>query len=284
MTRLRVAWLPDGKRLHLRQGAVDLILQAFGRPVEVGRAYNAGIERARGLAGELAEDLQHLRDGRAVQTNVGLRAAAACRAVPGALGPRTALTGALADEVLTAMAKAGQLDRAYVNNHGVVAFHLAEGQSISPAAMDWPEFSRYDATTVPIVSAARTRGLAAGGWDYHGYAFGCVDRIYTAAPSCAVAEAVLGAVTARMVLAGLETAPAGELDPYGVLETMQVYRAPLQAPAREDAAAIMAQGREAATTLFAAGTATLVLIQLNNEPFLVAPPQFSLKSMLSIDI
>lgn len=91
MNRLQIAWLADGKRLHLRSGPVDVIIHAFGQPAEVGRAYDAAIERARVLVGELTEDIPLLRAGSAPASPAGLRAAAACAAVPDALVPLTAL-------------------------------------------------------------------------------------------------------------------------------------------------------------------------------------------------
>ena len=143
MTRLHVAWLPDGKKLHLHNGPLNLIIQAFGRPAEIGRAYDAAIERARALVTELADDLPRLQAGHVPQSNAGRRAVAACAVVPGALGPVTAICGAVADEVLAEMVQAGQLDRGFVNNRGAVALHLAEGQSIMPNATDWQEFARH---------------------------------------------------------------------------------------------------------------------------------------------
>ena len=277
-----MAWLADGKRLHLKDGPVNLIIQAFGRPAEVGRAYEAGIERARALVLETAEDVPRLQAGLAPQCAVGARAVAACNEVPGALAPVTALTGAVADEVLAAMAQAGQLDRAFANNHGTVAFHLAEGQSITPNAMDWPDYPRYDAR-VPIVAAARSRGLAAGGWYHESFALGCVDRIYTAALTAAVAQAALGSIAALMVpAAGAETVPAEMLEPHNVLGGLAVYPPP-QALAGDEAAAILVKGRTAAEVLIAAGTITFGLMALGEEHFLTGPPHLSLKSILSLE-
>ena len=277
-----MAWLADGKRLHLQNGLVNLIIQAFGPPSEVGRAYNAGIERARALVFELAEDVPRLQAGGVPQTVVGLRAVAACTQVPGARGPVTALTGAVADEVLTAMAEGGRLDRGFVNNHGAVAFHLAEGQSITPAAMDWPAFPRYEAR-VPIAAAMRSRGAAAAGWRFDGFALGCVDRIYTAAPSAAVAEAALGRIAAAMLpAAGAQTVPAETLDPQSVLGGLEVYP-PLPDLTGEAAVEVLARGREVADALFAAGIVTLALMGVEESYYLAAAPHLSLKSMLSLE-
>ena len=282
MRRLRVAWLPDGKRLHLRNGPVNLIIQAFGRPGDIGRAYEAGIERARGLAVELGDDVPRLQAGLAPSGAAGLRAVAACHAVPGALAPLTALKGAMADEVLAAMAGAGQLERAFANNHGAVAVHLAEGQSITPAALDWPGFPRYE-SKAPIISTARTRGVAAAGWSFDGYALGCVDQIHVAGVSAAMAEAGLGAIAACMVPeAGARMVPAEMLAPQSVLGGMEVYP-PRKDLTADEAAEILARGRAVSEALFAAGIVTLVLLGVGQDHFLAAPPHFSLRSMLSLE-
>jgi len=282
MMRLRVAWLSDGKRLHLQNGPLNLILQAFGPPSEVGRAYDAAIERARALVFELAEDVPRLQGGLTPNTAVGRRASAACAEVTGALGPVTAVTGAVADEVLAALVQGGPLDRAFVNNRGCLAFHLAEGQSITPLAMDWAEFPRQEAK-LPIRSEVRTRALVCAGWRFDGMAFGYVDRIYTAAPSSAVAEAALGSICARMVPAtGAQSVPATIIMPESVLGDLAVY------PSRQDisgdeAAVLIAQGGEMADALFAAGTVTFAVMELKEAHFLASAPYLSLRSILSLE-
>jgi hypothetical protein len=282
MKRLRVAWLPDGKRLHLQNGPVNLIIQAFGSPAEVGRAYEAGIERARALVTELGEDLPRLQLGEAPQGAVGQRAVAACAGVPGALGPVTALCGAVADEMLAAMVRGGQLDRGFVNNRGAVALHLEEGQSITPSDTDWLEFARHEAK-VTIRSAVRTRGLAGAGWRFDGLALGYVDRIYTAARSSAVAEAALGSISARMVPAtGAQSVPATLLMPQSVLGDMAVY-APRPDVTGDEAAVLLAQGGEAAKALFDADIIALAVMTLEEAHFLVSPPYLTVRSMLSLE-
>lgn len=282
MNRLRVAWLPDGKRLHLCNGPVNLIIQAFGPPADVGRAYDAAIERARTLIGELAEDIPVLQSGGAPRTPAALRATAACEVVPGALAPITALSGAVADDVLAVMTQAGKLERGYVNNQGDVAFHLAEGQSLSPEAMDWPAYARYDAR-VPIYSTARSRGIVAGGWRFAPFAFGYVDRIYVAAISAAHAGAVLGSIATRMLPDdAVQCVPASHLVPDCMLGGIPVYARQPPLPAAV-VAAILARGRAAAELFFASGIVGLTLVELNDANILVAPQQFSVKSILSLE-
>jgi len=39
--RAQIRMLPDGRRLHLHDGPIDLIVEAFGAPREVETAYRA---------------------------------------------------------------------------------------------------------------------------------------------------------------------------------------------------------------------------------------------------
>jgi uncharacterized protein len=278
VNRLRVAWLPDGKRLHLYQGPLDLIIQAFGPPAEVGRAYDAGIARARALLLELQEDVARLKAGELPQGAAGQRALAACAAVPGGL-PAAALHGAIADELLAAMAQAGQLERGFVNNRGAVSFHLAEGQSLTPQSLDWPAYHRFD-TKLPVGAATRTRGLVAAGWAYDGMVLGWVNRIHVAAGSAALASACLGGIAARMLPA--EGVQPLSVVPQGLLMDVPLY-APVRDIAQDEAAAILAQGRAVAEQLFADGVITLAAMELGEQYCLVAPPHYSLKAIMGLD-
>ena len=46
MTRLAARLLPDGARLHLQDGPIDLIVQAWGSAEAVAVAYRAARDRA----------------------------------------------------------------------------------------------------------------------------------------------------------------------------------------------------------------------------------------------
>jgi ApbE superfamily uncharacterized protein (UPF0280 family) len=82
MTRARVAMLPDGRRLHLQDGPIDLVIEAFGSPEAVRAAYAAAIARFDGLLDELCAELPALRspvrgEGTALAGPVALRMYAA---------------------------------------------------------------------------------------------------------------------------------------------------------------------------------------------------------------
>jgi ApbE superfamily uncharacterized protein (UPF0280 family) len=61
MTRARAAMLPDGRRLHLQDGPIDLVIEAFGPAEAVRAAYAAAIARFDGLLDELCSELPLLR-------------------------------------------------------------------------------------------------------------------------------------------------------------------------------------------------------------------------------
>ena len=62
MKRLpQIALLPDGKRLHLQDGPIDLVIEAKGREGDVRAAYEAAARRFTGLLDELCEELVELR-------------------------------------------------------------------------------------------------------------------------------------------------------------------------------------------------------------------------------
>jgi uncharacterized protein len=280
--RLRVAWLADGKRLHLLYGALDLIIQAFGRPAELGRAYEAGIERARALLFDLEDDVPRLRAGELPESALGQRIAAAIAAQSEPVPPIAVLSGAVADELLGAMAGAGALDRAFVNNRGMVSFHLAEGQGLVPAAMDWPSYHRYE-VTFPVNTAMRSRGLAASGWGHDGLSLGWLNRIHVAADSAALAAACLAGISMRTApLEGGVRQRADILRPGSELGALPVF-GPTAEIAPEVAAHLLAQGRETAQALFDAGVINLAAMELDEQYCLVSPPHFSLKAIMGLD-
>ena len=62
MTRLpQIAWLADGRRLHLQDGPIDLIVEAHGDEMSLRTAYHAAVRRFTGLLDELCDELPLLR-------------------------------------------------------------------------------------------------------------------------------------------------------------------------------------------------------------------------------
>src|SRR6195952_5603982 len=131
--RPQIAMLADGRRLHLQDGPIDLIVEAWGSEANVRAAYEAAARRFTGLLDTLCEELPELRKA-ADPASCRLRGKIARRmhaavspyAADHFITPMAAVAGAVAEEILGAMVDAARFDRAYVNNGGDIALHLAD--------------------------------------------------------------------------------------------------------------------------------------------------------------
>src|ERR1700678_2654049 len=136
--------LSDG-RLHLQDGPIDLIIEAFGETRVVEDAYAAAWGRFETILDELCAELPLLRaDPRAAQAPRGAVARRMATAVAPFrarrfLTPMAAVAGAVAEEVLEAMTTGRKLARAYVNNGGDIALHLDPGETFSIGMVDRPD-------------------------------------------------------------------------------------------------------------------------------------------------
>src|SRR4051812_14777089 len=106
----QVALLADGKRLHLQDGPIDLIIEARGSGADVCAAYDAAMRRFTGLLDELCNELPLLRTAAdpercVLQGKIARRmhAAVAPFASEHFITPMAAVAGAVAEEILNAM-------------------------------------------------------------------------------------------------------------------------------------------------------------------------------------
>ena len=167
MTRLpQIALLPDGKRLHLQDGPIDLVIEAKGREGDVRAAYEAAARRFTGLLDELCEELVELRTAAdpvrcSLKGVVSRRmhAAVAPFAPDEFITPMAAVAGSVAEEILGAMLAVARLDRAYVNNGGDIALHLAGDEPFTIGLLDRPDRHGLMRTTV-IDADDPVRGLS----------------------------------------------------------------------------------------------------------------------------
>eukprot|EP01035_Chromulina_nebulosa_P003783 gene3783-5175_t len=131
-------------RLHLHHGPIDLICRAWGAPDEVEAAYAQASRAFAPVLGRLCEELKLLRTLLPAPRPLGPVARAmhdACLPHPG-LTPMAAVAGAVADHVLAAMCAGRRLTRAFVNNGGDIALHLAPGQSARVGV--YADLARFD--------------------------------------------------------------------------------------------------------------------------------------------
>lgn len=209
------ARLADG-RLHLQHGPIDLIIEAFGAADEVERAYAQATGRFGDILPTLVRELPTLR--RSVSDAYPLLRGPVARRMAEAVWPHrcvyitpmAAVAGAVADEMLQAMVKGRRLDKAYVNDGGDIAIHLAPGHElragIFATAFDGVARLAYDR---PV------RGIATSGRGGRSFSLGIADSVTVLAVNAAAADAAatLIANAVNVEHPAIERRPARELDP-----------------------------------------------------------------------
>ena len=159
-TRAQIRLLEDGRRLHLHDGPIDVIVEAFGESGEINAAYRAAAGRFVHVLDELCGELTFLRqatriDGPLPSGVIARRMVAAV--VPycerNFITPMAAVAGAVAEEILGVMTLAARLSRAYVNNGGDIALHLAPGEHFVVGMIERPDrVSLFGTATVDSTS------------------------------------------------------------------------------------------------------------------------------------
>jgi len=130
-----------------------------------------------------------------------------------------AVAGAVADEVLRAMVQDRLLDKAYVNNGGDIAFHLAAGHSLRAGI-----FAQALDGAVSLTHDRPVRGLATSGWGGRSFSLGIADSVTVLAATAAAADAA-ATLVANAVNAdhpAIERRPACDLDPDSDLGALPV--------------------------------------------------------------
>jgi uncharacterized protein len=233
MTRAQAAMLPDGRRLHLQDGPIDLVIEAFGDAAAVRGAYRAAASRFATILDELCAELPLLRAA-ADPTHSPLQGAVARRmhaavapfAAEVFITPMAAVAGAVAEEVLAAMLRAAPLARAYVNDGGDIALHLAPGQGFSIGMVDRPDRPGLFGTA-NLSAEDQVRGIATSGWRGRSFSLGIADAVTVLAETAAMADAAATVIANAVDLpghAGIERVPANEIQPDTDLGTRLVTR------------------------------------------------------------
>jgi hypothetical protein len=229
----QIGLLPDGKRLHLQDGPIDLIVEAKGRDADVRAAYEAAARRFTGLLDELCAELNVLRTA-ADPRRSALKGVVACRmhaavapfAADCFITPMAAVAGSVAEEILGAMLRAASLDRAYVNNGGDIALHLAGGEQFSVGLMDRPD--RHGVMRTMTVDADMpVRGIATSGRHGRSFSLGIADAVTVLARTASQADAAATVIANAVDLRGhsaILRVPANELQPDSDLGARLVTR------------------------------------------------------------
>jgi len=204
----QVRLLPDGHRLYLHDGPIDIVLEAFGTKADVQAAYSAAAQRFSTVLDELCDELPTLRQTPGEDT-CGLTGAIAQRMLAAVLAYRTstfitpmaAVAGAVAEEILLAMTHAATLERAYVNDGGDIALHLAPGQNFVVGMVDFPDQPSLFGSAV-LDASQPVRGIATSGWRGRSFSLGIADAVTVLADRAAVADAAATIIANAVDLPG----------------------------------------------------------------------------------
>jgi ApbE superfamily uncharacterized protein (UPF0280 family) len=206
--RAQIRMLPDGRRLHLQDGPIDVVVEAFGEVREVEVAYRAAAARFVGILDELCSELEFLRrptwvDGDLPSGTVARRMVAAVRpyAPQTFITPMAAVAGAVAEEILAAMTSTAKLSRAYVNDGGDIALYLDADETFVVGMVERPDRASLFGTTT-IKSADPIRGIATSGWRGRSFSLGIADAVTVLADRAAMADAAATIVANAVDLPG----------------------------------------------------------------------------------
>jgi ApbE superfamily uncharacterized protein (UPF0280 family) len=274
----QIRYLTDGQRLHLQDGPIDLIVEAKGNPKAVKAAYAAAISRFDGLLDELCGELPSLRQaadpaGGRLRGAVARRmhAAVAPFAAAHFITPMAAVAGAVAEAILAAMLDAATLSRAYVNNGGDIALHLADGERFSIGLLDRPDAQGVMQTTI-VEASDPSRGIATSGRHGRSFSLGIADAVTVLASTAAQADAAATIIANAVDLPrhpSIVRCPAQDLQPDSDLGGLPVTRDVGLLSDLEISRALHA-GAACARRLLAAGLIDRAVLRLQGQTEIVA--------------
>ena len=248
------AALSDG-RWHFQHGPIDLVIGADGDAPALAAAHAAAWQRFETVLTELVAELPLLRrpvrGPCPLQGVIARRMWWACHPFHSVyITPMAAVAGAVAQELIGAYAREG-VRRAWINNGGDIALHLAEGASVNvgviadisahtpfglryrspgatrpfdtPSGVPCPEpvegsgrtgagASDTDASFM-VDAAMPVRGIATSGWRGRSFSLGVADSVTVLAKTAAMADAAATIIANAVDIDDprIERRPANEL-------------------------------------------------------------------------
>ena len=228
-----IRMLPDQRRIHLRDGPIDLIIEADDAPSAVRAAYEAAARRFVTVLDELCAELPLLRS-RSTFSSPLPRGPIAHKMAMAVLPycehqfitPMAAVAGAVAESVLAEMTHTADIDRAYVNNGGDIALHLAPGYRYKLGMIERPGSTSLFASAAVSAESA-VRGVATSGWRGRSFSLGIADAVTVLAETAAQADAAATVIANAVDLPGhpaVTRIPAKEIAPDSDLGMIPVTR------------------------------------------------------------
>jgi uncharacterized protein len=289
-----IRMLPDGRRLHLHDGPIDLIVEADGDPRAVSAAYEAAARRFVTILDELCGELPLLRRraGKTSRRPQGAVAQLMFAAVEPYcedcfITPMAAVAGAVAETILESMLGAASLERAYVNNGGDIAIHLSDSCWYRIGMVERPDRPSLFGS-LELSAADPVRGIATSGWRGRSFSLGIADAVTVLAGSAAGADAAATVIANAVNLPdhpGITRVPAREISPDSDLGDFPVTRG-VEPLSDSDVAAALDSGVRVAEFLRARGLIHSSALRLQSGtrtvlPAFAQPPiDFSQRSLL----
>ncbi|WP_286175531.1 UPF0280 family protein [Labrenzia sp. CE80] len=215
--RPAAAMLPDGERLHLQHGPIDLIIGATGAPEDIRLAFEQARDAFGSVLTDLVEELPGLKSPNAARPKgaVARRMYDATRVYRSEfITPMAAVAGSVADHMLAQLIKGRDLTRAYVNNGGDIALHLEE-DSFRIGICDDP-VNGTAGGVIDIRPDDEVGGIATSGWRGRSHSLGIADAVTVLASTAAAADAAATMIANAVDLPRsqkIRRAPANSLSP-----------------------------------------------------------------------
>jgi len=191
--------LLDAGRWHFQHGPIDIVIGAEGEVAAVTAAHEAAWARFQTVLPELVAELRALRlpvrGPCALQGVVARRMWHACRPYHSQfITPMAAVAGSVAQELIAPYQCEG-ITRAWVNNGGDIALHLAPGASAKVGL--FADLARFDPSLptlqtdghFEVQASIPVRGIATSGWRGRSFSLGIADSVTVLARTAAMADA-----------------------------------------------------------------------------------------------
>lgn len=193
--------LLPGQRWHFQHGPIDIVIGADGESGALDEAHEAAWRRFATVLDELVSELPQLRRPVAGSCPlcgvVARRMWQACHPYCGdIITPMAAVAGAVAQELIACYERPG-IRRAWVNNGGDAALHLAPGECLRVGL--FADLGRLDLAAAlgrmhidgefSVHHSLPVRGVATSGWRGRSFSLGIADSVTVLARTAARADA-----------------------------------------------------------------------------------------------
>lgn len=267
--------LPDGRRLNLRSGPMELVIEAFGPHCAVKSAYRRAMAAFPEVLPGLVADLNVLRKPlRKAEPQVSSPVSRAMLNTATAMcgsafaTPMICVAGAVADHVLFKMRHDADLSRIYVNNGGDIAIWLAPGQSFD-VGICTDLSARAHGPMVRVTAGQGVGGIATSGWRGRSHSLGIADAVTVLARDARTADAAATLIANSVDLPGhsaVTRMPACELSPDSDLGSRPVTTG-VDTLSQGDVALALRAGQDCARKMIDADFAVAVFACLQGQSF-----------------